>query len=127
MPIRYVIIPKPIALVDPSSKKPLLDAPDKPTAPVTFSDFVGKLLFNPIWAENYKNIKSAKAVERAVDGAEPGTVATLAEEDWKKLRDIVENPKGGYGYHAAVMPQLLPFLDAIMEAEDKKTTIAVKE
>lgn len=115
MPIKYVTIPEPIMLHDPVTKEELKD--EKGVAkPQTFSEFIGKLLFNPMWAENYKNIKSAKAIDKAFSVS--NGVAQLAEEDWKKLKELVENPKGGYGYHAAVMPQLLPFLDAIMEAKD---------
>ena len=110
MPIKYVTIPAPITLVDPATKTVLKDEKGE-SVPVTFHDFVSKLLFNPLWAENYKNIKSAKAIESAFEAN--AKIAPLAEEDWKKLRDIVENPKGGYGYHAAVMPQLLPFLDGM--------------
>jgi len=116
MPIKYVTVPEPIMLHDPVTKEELKD--EKGVAkPQKFSDFIGKLLFNPMWAENYKNIKSAKVIDEAFsNGSE---VVQLAEEDWKKLKELIENPKQtGYGYHAAVMPQLLPFLDAIMEAKD---------
>lgn len=123
MPMRYVKIPEPITLLEPTTKEPLKDEKGE-TKPQKFSDFIGKLLFNPMWAENYKNIKSARAIDRAFEKAEPSTVVPLAEEDWKKLKDLVENPKGGYGYHAAVMPQLLPFLDAIIEASDKEPALA---
>ena len=115
MPIKYITIPEPITLVEPTTKEPLKDEKGE-TKPVAFSDFIGKLLFNPMWAENYKSIKSAKAIDKAFSAA--NGVVQLAEEDWKKLKDLVENPKQGYGYHAAVMPQLLPFLDAIVEAKD---------
>ena len=115
MPIKYVTIPEAITLLEPTTKEPLKDEKGI-VKPVTFYDFIGKQLFNPLWAENYKNIKSAKAIDKAFSAS--NGVAQLAEEDWKKLKDLVENPKGGYGYHAAVMPQLLPFLDAIMEAKD---------
>jgi hypothetical protein len=115
MPIKYVVVPEPILLRDPVTKEELKDEKGE-VKPQTFSDFIGKLLFNPMWAENYKNIKSAKAIDKAFSAV--NGIVQLAEEDWKKLKDLVENPKGGYGYHAAVMPQLLPFLDAIMEACD---------
>jgi len=115
MPIKYIAIPDPITLVEPTTKEPLKDEKGE-TKPVAFSDFIGKQLFNPMWAENYKNIKSAKAIDKAFSNG--SGVAQLAEEDWKKLKDLVENPKSGYGYHAAVMPQLLPFLEAIVEAKD---------
>lgn len=119
MPIKYVTIPEPITLLEPTTKEPLKDEKGE-TKPQKFYDFVGKMLFNPMWAESYKNIKSAKAIDKAFEKAEPGAAVQLAEEDWKKLKDLVDNPKGGYGYHAAVMPQLLPFLDAIIEAKEEK-------
>lgn len=115
MPIKYVTIPEPITLVEPTTKEPLKDEKGE-TKPVVFSDFIGKQLFNPMWAESYKNIKSAKAIDKAFSNG--SGVVQLAEEDWKKLKDLIENPKGSYGYHAAVMPQLLPFLEAIVEAKD---------
>lgn len=129
MPIKYVTVPEPIMLHDPVTKEDLKDEKGE-TKPQKFSDFIGKLLFNPMWAENYKNIKSAKAIDKAFSNG--SGVVQLAEEDWKKLKDLVENPKSGYGYHAAVMPQLLPFLDAIMDAKDsapaeEKAAEAIKE
>jgi len=130
MPFRYVIVPDPIMLHDPVTKEPLKDEKGE-SKPQKFSEFIGKLLFHPKWAENYKNIKSARAIDK--EFANGAGVVQLAEEDWKKLHDLVENPSGGqYGYHAAVMPQLLPFLDAIMEAKDsapaeEKAAEAIKE
>jgi hypothetical protein len=123
MPLKYVTIPEAITLLEPTTKEPLKDEKGV-VKPVTFYDFIGKLLFNPKWAENYKAIKAAKAIDKAFEKAAPKTVVQLAEEDWKRLHDLIENPAGQYGYHAAVMPQLLPFLDAIMEASDKEPTSA---
>jgi len=121
MPLKYITIPAAITLLEPTTKDPLKDEKGI-VKPVAFYDFIGKLLFNPKWAENYKAIKAAKAIDRAFEKTQPGAVVQLAEEDWKRLHDLVENPSGQYGYHAAVMPQLLPFLDAIMEAGDKEPT-----
>jgi hypothetical protein len=128
MPFRYVIVPEPITLLEPTTKEPLKDEKGV-VKPIAFYDFISKLLFNPKWAENYKAIKAAKAIDKEFSGCindafgknGPGMVK-LAEEDWKRLHDLVENPNGQYGYHSAVMPQLLPFLDAIMEASDKEPT-----
>jgi hypothetical protein len=116
MPIRFIAVPPPIALLDPATRTPLKDEQGQPVAPVSLAVFVGKLLYSPVWGESYQTIKSAKAVDRAFAAA--NGVVQLAEEDWRRLRDLVENPKHGFPFHPAVLPQLLPFLDAIMLAAE---------
>jgi hypothetical protein len=117
MPIKHVIVPTPITLVEPTTKEPLKNDKGE-IRPESLKDFVVKLLFNPNWAENYKAIKSASAIDKAFSSK--GPVVQVAEEDWKRLKDCLENPKGGYGYHTAVLPQLLPFFEAILHASDKE-------
>lgn len=118
MPIKYIIVPEPIKLLDPLSKEVLTDEKGDEAKPVTFADFLAKQLFTPMWGENYKNAKSARAIERACEAS--NGVIQLAEEDWKKLRDALDSPTETpkYGFHPAVVRQLLPFIDAVMDAKD---------
>ena len=56
MPLKYITIPEAITLLEPTTKDPLKDEKGI-VKPVAFYDFIGKLLFNPKWAENYKAIQ----------------------------------------------------------------------
>lgn len=126
MPQRYIKVPSPIQLVDPEKGEPLKDDEGKPQKPVDLKVMIQKLLHNPVWTESYPNVRSADAITKAV--AAGNGVVVLAEDDWKKLEAAVQNPKsvivmggspqvvGGFGYHPIITPQILPLLDAIVNA-----------
>jgi hypothetical protein len=129
MPQRYITVPESKVLINPQTKEPLKDSEGKNEAPMTFKNFIQRLMFNPKWTESYQNIRTADAITKAVDKLEDGKVLVLAEEDWAKLDDAAQNPKQiivtpfgpqaqpGYGYHPTIAPQLLPFIEAIVEAK----------
>lgn len=126
MPQRYITIPEPITLKDPKTKEPLKKQ-DGSFDMLSFSEFLHKVMFNPMWNQTVQNIKAADAINKAFDGAKDG-VMVLAEEDWKKLESAVQNPvqqlitqmgaqnQPGFGYHPTLTPQLLPLIDAVLEA-----------
>lgn len=125
MPQRYIQIPGPVTIVNQESREPI-KSPDGKDATVTFAQLVAKLLNNPQFAESYAAIQSADAITVALDEARDG-VMQLAEEDWNRLRDAVQNlrtatehgPQAGLGWQPWVTRQLLPLLRAIMTAADK--------
>jgi hypothetical protein len=122
MPQRYIQIPGPITFIDPLTK----EAADPSGKPMTFEDFIYKLMDNPKWALSYKMIKSADAIMEACKKA-TRNVMIIAEEDLKNLQEAVENPKAliltaaggqtisGFGLHPRITSQILPFCDAIMQ------------
>ncbi len=142
MPQRYIEIPAPVVLRNPDDGAPLKNDNGSDAAPITFLDFIKKLMFNPKWSESYPNIKSADAVLKALEIARDG-VAILAEEDWARLEEAARNPKQvlmtpgglvtqpGYGYHPRVTMQLLPLIEAVILASgkvpDRMTPKAVEE
>lgn len=117
MPLRHIVCPPPIQVTDPASGKPMVDDQGQPVKPITLADLVTtKLLFAPIWAESYKAVKSAKAIDDAF--AKGNGVVALAQEDWQRLKDLIENPKGGFAMHPAALRQLIPHFDAILNATE---------
>jgi hypothetical protein len=134
---RHIQIPNPISFVDPSTGEPSGQG-------LTFRDFILKLMDNPKWVQSYRTIKSADAINKALDlavfssgyGGEP---MVIDEEDWKLLAEAVENPKQlhisregsttvipGFGLHPRVATQILPFCDAILLAPQKEKHTKVK-
>ena len=129
MPQRYMIVPEPVTFIDPNTKEPMKDKDGKAWEPLTFKALIERFFSNPKWNENYKNTKSLQAIEKALENA--NGVVQLAQEDWEKLKDCAENPKtllgqgpmgpiiqSGWGFHPSLNTQLIPLLDAIVEAKD---------
>lgn len=134
MPQRYIKVPDPVVLKNPEGE-PLVESDGTPKAPLTLKDIILKLMHNPLWTESYNNIRAADAINRAVEKADG--VIVLSEEDWKKLETAVQNPRTvvlgsggsqvivGLGYHPAIVTQVLPLLDAIVNASSKPVELAV--
>lgn len=115
MPLRYVQVPGPIQVKE---------GAEKVGEPMKFADFIKLVTNNPIWAASYAAIKSMQAIEKAL--ASSNGVMELAEEDWTRLKGAIETPQStdaagrsipGYGIHTRFLPQLVPFMDAIMDAK----------
>lgn len=113
MPLKTIVVPEEITLVDPISKLRIADE-NGPVAPFTLRTFVNSLLQAASWSENYKSLRSAISIEKAFENAKPGDQVLLSEEDWQKLSAIAENPKDGYAFHSMVMRQLMSFLEALL-------------
>lgn len=125
---KFIKVPNPILLCDPLTGAPLKDNKDEE---VTFKDFVMKLMSNPIWMESYPRVRSANAIMEQLKLGK--SVMVLDEEDWNTLKGAAENPKQlinnqftgaqtvtGYGWIPTCVPQLLPFIEAIVNASDKE-------
>lgn len=135
---RYVKVPPTIVLKNPLSGESVLDAAGAPTE-ITFKSFIHCLLSNPKWHDTYSNVKSSSAITTAVDEWIASGVIFLNQEDWEKLEEAAQNPKQvligqmgpvivtGYGFHPSVSPQLIPFIEAVINAEAMRDENASQE
>lgn len=118
MPIRYIVVPSSITFKDPITGKPV-QTPDGKDERVTFEDYLGRLMHNPLWGESYHGMKAQREVLAAWEKAKTSSgvqVIAIAEEDWQRLKQAAEFPKPTLGYHPALASQLLPMAAAIIEA-----------
>lgn len=121
MPIRYIEVPSPIALIDPPTGKPIVDPVGVPIV-VKFSELVTRLMVHPLWTETVQAAKAQQDIYRELDAAtkEGGSgVMMISDEDWQKLKTSAEAPRG-LGVYSTVVSQLLPMLSAITEAKTEK-------
>ena len=119
MPLVTFKIPDPITVQDPESGAEV--------GTVSFLEFIQKAILrsNPKWGYGYAAVRSAMSIEQAIGNPLEGVV-TLSEEDWKGLVGAIEAPKridrtgnvaDGFGcWLHPVIPQFMPFLDAVMKA-----------
>jgi hypothetical protein len=134
MPNRYIVIPSPVILLDPATRKPLRDLEGKEEWR-DFDFIMEKLLSNPMWSETLAMMRSQDAIHDAWQEAKdagPGGVMTLAEEDWTKLKTAVETPRStvmtnlgvqtvvGFGLNPTFTRHLVPLLMPIVDAKTEK-------
>lgn len=138
MPNRYIEIPAPVTLIDPSTGKPIPDDDGKDQT-WNFELVIQKLLSNPFWGETFPAMRSQDALFDAWKNAKDGLMV-VAEEDWTRLKAAVETPKttlttpmgaqvvSGFGVHPTLVRHLVPLLAPIMDAkaERPKTTPLAK-
>jgi hypothetical protein len=130
--MRHITVPSDVVLVHPHTSEPLLQDNGNPEAPVSFKRFLSSLLSNPMWIESYDNLKSAKVIEDAIKTMN-GTLS-LPNDEWARLEVAAKHPRmvivsaagptivSGYGFHPQVSAQLLPLVEAVVNAtlsEDK--------
>ena len=113
MPIKVIVTPEPLQLRVPQPNG------SEAEEEYPFSNFIQTLLSQPRWGKDYKAIKVGVSIEKKVSEASPGDEILLSDEDWKLLRDSAAEPESGYGLHPYLLRQILPFFDAIVEAEEK--------
>lgn len=130
MPLRHIKIPNPIALKSFQG--------ESFGRSMTFGDMLERLMSNPKWSESYAHAVAQRAI---LEAYKPGEFyMTLAEEDWKKLKEVVEHPAAtatdndrlvampGYGINPSLISQLVPLLAAIMDAgTEKPATVLVEK
>lgn len=109
---RYITVPEPVTLVD-----PITDESFK--VDVTFKEFVCKcLMADARWVSSFKYIEAAQEVLAAIKSGE--SLLMLDKDTWEKLKTIADAPQGGYAhYHGSVLPQLISFIKAILDASEK--------
>lgn len=131
---RHIRIPNPISFTDPTTGESTGES-------LTFRAFIMKLMDNPKWVQSYRMIKSAEAINKALDLAIGAAEdMKIDDEDWKNLAEAVENPKSlfispnglssiipGFGMHPRIITQILPFCDAIMHAPQAARRLTPQE
>jgi hypothetical protein len=124
MPKRQIIIPERIVLVDQTTGNPILvpsptGGMPQPDEPWTFYRFSCRWLFKPEkWGNSIDNLRRYRDVEDVFCRADRHGYATVevSEADWQLLKQSLEpNPKDPYP--PILMGQLMPFIDAIIDAE----------
>lgn len=108
MPTRVIIVPEPLELKVPGAQ----------TEEYSFQSFVQTLLSQPHWGKDYKAVRTGVSIENKVADAKPGSKIELAEADWELLRKSAETPENGFGLHPILLRQMLPFMDAVVQAEE---------
>lgn len=130
MPSRYIEIPSPVTLIDPSTNRPIPGEDGKPQA-WDFDYVMQKLLSNPVWGESFAGLRSQDAIYDAWKNAKDG-VLILAEEDWTRLKQAVETPRttvttdaggqvvNGFAVHPTLARHLVSLLTPIMDAKAER-------
>lgn len=119
---RYISVPEPISIVDPITGKAA-----EPERKVSFREFiVNAIMGDPRWVRTLGDVEAGQEIMDALTGGK--SMLVLEKATWDKLKAVVDAPQQGYtGFHGSVLPQLLPFLKAIVTAPEKDPTIEKKE
>lgn len=115
--MKYVLIPDDIQLL--VNGQPELDANGKVDSWSISRYLETVVLADPGIGTDYKSLKACFAVDEAFLKAVPGKYVEVDYDHWEKLKETIENPKGG-GISPSILRQFLPFMDAIIEAKDTK-------
>lgn len=109
-----ITVPEPVKLVHPETNEPLDDGV------VAFETFVRKSILSDIqWRYGFEAVSAQGAIYGVLKATTGGQIL-LPTNQWKILRDITQKPHDGYqGYHPAVLSQLLPFINAIIGAQEQ--------
>lgn len=84
-------------------------------AMVTFKEFLYQRLADPKMSKTIDTLRATLRLKNAVDEAE--NLVKVEEEDWDLLVDVVKEPSTPYNPTFGYC--LLPFIDAVVEAEDQ--------
>lgn len=109
--MRYIPVPQAITLTDPVT--------GDTGQMITFNQFVFHTLLNDAaFGNGYDSLKVGASIRKAVnESRETGTVK-LDENDWENLVNVIKYPRNGFvGLMPVAVAQLLPFMDAIIEAQ----------
>ena len=123
--MRYVKVPENIQLVpdDASDAKP----DDKAIKPWPISLYLKNVVLrDPAMGTGYEITKTIDQVYNNFKDEIPGKFVGVEDAHWKLLVTTINDPKGS-GIDPFILCQLLPFMDAILEAKDKKPTEANKK
>lgn len=100
--------------------KPWVNADDKVEKPWSFYHYLKTIVLpDPAMGSGYDAWNAYSVLNEAFKDESSGTWVTIDDAHWKLLCEIVNNPKGGLPT-GLVMYQLIPFMDAILQARDKK-------
>lgn len=116
---KYIKIPAPIALKDPASGQVIPGAQE-----FAFKMFIIPLMNHPALMETYLKVHMANSIMKELENP---TVMGLSEDEYFLFKRIVcDEPKtlingtlqSGYGLLPSLMPQVLPYLEAIINPTD---------
>jgi hypothetical protein len=135
---KYIKIPSAVKMVNIGTKKAT-------GVELSFRSFIcDDLSSHPLWGVSLTETRAFKDVLDALDEAEEGDdgVLKLSGTVYQFLRQAVEKPeyvtisanngqqgsmRGWRRWNGAGIVQLLPFIDAILNAEDKAPTVEAKQ
>jgi len=115
--MKYVLIPDDVQLL--VNGQPELTANGKVDSWSISRYLETVVLADPGIGTDYKSLKACFAIDAAFVKAIPGKYVEVDEDHWKKIKETIENPKGG-GISPSILRQFLPFMDAIVEAKSDK-------
>ena len=116
--MKYIHVPKDIQIM--VNGKPLENVAGEIENIWTFSHYLENIvLADPAVGTTYGDLKACSIVEDRFKNAPSDTWVGVEDAHWERLKKTIENPKGG-GVHPSILRQLIPFMDAIIEAKSKK-------
>ena len=142
---RYLTIPQDVTFVNLVTKEPvILEKEDGTKVPskISFREFFLSVLSNDPRFSTTKGARALRKFEDAYDLAvAKDGVMVIDEEVWKEFKDAAENPRhqvqspyggaqvadGFAGYKGLGVRQLLPLIDAIVDAPDKPVAVVPSE
>lgn len=109
--MKYVKVPEAVVLTGYNGEK---------GETIQFRDFLQRSLLNDQkFGSSYELLRAARKIEEAL--AQANGYLQLEDADWQVLREIAQTPTAGnYQTSTVVARQLVPFLDAIVQAGDRK-------
>ena len=117
--MRFIQVPEDIQIMGVDGK-PWVNADDKVEKPWSFYHYLKTIVLpDPAMGSGYDAWNAYSVLNEAFKDESSGTWVTIDDAHWKLLCEIVNNPKGGLPT-GLVMYQLIPFMDAILQARDKK-------
>ncbi len=124
--VRYIRIPKDIALVDTVSGDPMLSGDPPTQMTVTFKSFLcGTLLRDTKFGKTVATVISAAAIRTAIESPKiynnGYTFIAIEGADYDILKAVLEAPETGYNPVIAI--QIVPFFRAILDATTTDPTI----
>lgn len=117
---KYILNPGPVTLCNPADEQPIENAD-----PISLGKFIrGSLLADQHWVSDLTWLRAKNAVMRATKPSKGDQPYIELEADvYEKLVQVARNPQNGYqGYSPFLFDQLLPFVEAIVDAKDKPPT-----
>lgn len=116
---RYISVPDPIVIINPITGREA-----EPRREVSFREFIiESVMGDPRWVRTLSDVEAGQEIMEALKSEKK--IFSLEKATWDKLKAVVDQPQNGYqGFHGAVLPQLLPFLKAVVSATEKDPTEA---
>jgi len=112
--MKYVKIEEPIQIK--LNDKPLEEADGSVAPSWPISKYLeAEVLCHPTIGSGHKAIKSCDLVAKQFKDATPGDCVAVEDAHWELLRSAIESDQA-VSTHPIILRQLLPFMDAILEA-----------